>query len=577
MSNPAVSNAPLAAAAASDMGLRRENNEDRFLCDAARGLFVVIDGVGGHAAGETAADTAVRMIHTRLERETGSPAERVREAIALANNEIHRLASADQELHGMACVLTVALVRDGWLTIGHVGDSRLYEIRDGVVRKLTHDHSPVGEREDRGELDELEAMRHPRRNEIFRDVGSEPHGPDDEGFIEIIEQPFAPDSALVLCSDGLSDLVTAGTIGALAYRHADRPERAVERLISAANDAGGKDNITVVFAEGPEFATAASAFTSAAWQPPAGGVTSTAVAGSHASPKARAATSAAHIAWVVGTLIAGIVVGVGLAYSAFTWMDGVPDKVLALNRPPAWSRVWSVGPDADADASTIQAAMALAKPGDVIQVAPGLYQGPLTVHAGIELVSRVRHEALIVPAPSTPPGSTGVLLRQRARISGFKISGSPTDRSVRFDIGVQVEGDGAEVDDLDISDTQKSAVVFAARASAVLRSSRLSGNSGSAVVVDGGAKPRLYHNVIAFNGVDAQDKPPANLPAIPAVLVREGGVPLLVGNIIARNAVDVVHGLAAAQLAEVERENIIGVPQTPATRPGTRRPDRRPQ
>jgi PPM family protein phosphatase len=577
MSNPAAVNAPLRAAAASDMGLRRENNEDRFLCDPARGLFVVIDGVGGHAAGETAAETAVRMIHTRLERETGSPAERVREAIALANNEIHRLASANEELHGMACVLTVALVRDGWLTVGHVGDSRLYEIRDGAVRKLTHDHSPVGEREDRGELDELEAMRHPRRNEIYRDVGTEPHRPDDEGFIEIIEQPFAPDSALLLCSDGLSDLVTAGTIGALTYRHADRPERAVERLISAANDAGGKDNITVVFALGPQFASAASAFTSAAALPQAGSTGPSIAAGSRGHAKPHSSTSAAHIAWILGTLIVGIVGGVGLAYAAFAWIDGVPDKVLVLAPPPAWSRVWSVGPEVNADATTIQAAIALARPGDVIKVAPGLYEGPLKVPAGVALVSRVRHEALIVPAPSTPPGTTGVLLHGGARISGFKIASAPADRSVRFEVGVHVEGEGAEVDDLDIGDTVKSAVLFAARTSAVLRSSRLSGNVGSAVVVEGSAKPRLYNNVISFNGVDAQDKPTPNLPAVPAVLVREGGVPLLVGNIIAKNAADVVHGLTPAQLVDVERENIIGVPQTPAARPGARRPERRPQ
>ena len=85
----------------------------------------------------------------------------------------------------MACVLTVAVVDGGQATIGHVGDSRLYLLRRGEIKKITRDHSPVGSREDAGEISEAEAMSHPRRNEIFRDVGSAPHEPDEEGFIDI--------------------------------------------------------------------------------------------------------------------------------------------------------------------------------------------------------------------------------------------------------------------------------------------------------------------------------------------------------------------------------------------------------
>src|SRR5215475_13478858 len=105
----------------------------------------------------------------------------------------------------MAYLLTVRLVDNGSVVVGHVGDSRLYEIRRGEIRKITHDHSPVGEREDSRELSEAEAMRHPRRNEVYRDVGSEEHEPGDEGFIEVVRLPFESDAALLLCSDGLSD------------------------------------------------------------------------------------------------------------------------------------------------------------------------------------------------------------------------------------------------------------------------------------------------------------------------------------------------------------------------------------
>ena len=130
------------------------------------------------------------MLRERLERETGPVRERVREAIAVANNEIHRLASTRPEWDGMACVLTVAVVKDGTATIGHVGDTRLYRVRDGHIEKITRDHSPVGEREDAHEISELDAMRHPRRNEVYRDVGSEPHAPDDPEFVELHEIRF---------------------------------------------------------------------------------------------------------------------------------------------------------------------------------------------------------------------------------------------------------------------------------------------------------------------------------------------------------------------------------------------------
>jgi serine/threonine protein phosphatase PrpC len=133
-----------------DAGKKRENNEDRFHADPDRGIFFVIDGVGGQAAGEKAADTAYNLLRARLERPTGEPADRVREAITIANNEIFRLSQTHEAWRGMACVLTVAVLENGQLTIGQVGDSRLYIIEPGEIRKVTHDHSPVGEREDRG-------------------------------------------------------------------------------------------------------------------------------------------------------------------------------------------------------------------------------------------------------------------------------------------------------------------------------------------------------------------------------------------------------------------------------------------
>src|SRR3954464_10903593 len=190
----------LRAAARTHPGRVRLNNEDVPVVDATRGVFGVIDGIGGHASGEVAAATAKDVILQRLARTAGTPAERVREAIALANNEIYRRAGDSADLSGMACVITLAIVADGLLTIGHVGDSRLYKVRPEGLRKLTRDHSPVGEREDAGELSEVDAMQHPRRHEVFRDVGTTYRDKDEREFVDIVEEPLEGDAAILLCS-----------------------------------------------------------------------------------------------------------------------------------------------------------------------------------------------------------------------------------------------------------------------------------------------------------------------------------------------------------------------------------------
>ena len=115
--------------------------------------------------------------------------------------------------------------RDGRAIVGHVGDTRLYKLRRGRIEKVTRDHSPVGEREDAREISELEAMQHPRRNEVYRDVGSEPHEPADPDFIDVQEIPFEPDAALLLCSDGLTDLVDSASINQIVRRLAGQPQR----------------------------------------------------------------------------------------------------------------------------------------------------------------------------------------------------------------------------------------------------------------------------------------------------------------------------------------------------------------
>lgn len=238
---------------ATDTGPRRGANEDRVYADDAAGIFLVVDGLGGHAAGDLAAQTAVDVIVSTLKPENGNLEQQVREAITAANNEIFRHSQADPECAGMACVLTLAAAHDDKVTVGHVGDTRLYLIWNGTVRKLTSDHSFVGEQEDQGELTEADAMTHPRRNEVFRDVGSHERTATDEDFIEVKSFPFHPAAALLLCSDGLSDTLTSAEIGAIVETYNGDPAQVAHSLIHAANERGGTDNVSAIFVAGPEF------------------------------------------------------------------------------------------------------------------------------------------------------------------------------------------------------------------------------------------------------------------------------------------------------------------------------------
>lgn len=242
---------------ASDSGRVRELNEDRSFVDDERGVYLVVDGVGGHAGGDLAAEIALTTIAAELA--DGPDVElRIRRAITAANNEICRKAASDETLRGMGCVLTLAVLRGGRMTVGHVGDSRLYLIWNGGLRKLTSDHSPVGEREDRGELSEEEAMLHPRRHEVFRDLGSHMRDVEDDDFIEVREFPFKPDAAVLLCSDGLTDMLTSPEILAIVERYDGDAQQTARQLVEAANEAGGLDNITAVFVAGSEFLGAGS-------------------------------------------------------------------------------------------------------------------------------------------------------------------------------------------------------------------------------------------------------------------------------------------------------------------------------
>jgi serine/threonine protein phosphatase PrpC len=513
----------IAAAGATDAGLQREVNEDRFYVDEARGLFLVIDGVGGQAAGGKAADVALCMLRERLERETGPVRERVREAIAVANNEIHRLASTRPEWDGMACVLTVAVVKDGTATIGHVGDTRLYKLRDGRIEKVTRDHSPVGEREDAQELSELDAMRHPRRNEVYRDVGSEPHAPDDPEFVEVHEIRVDPGDGLLLCSDGLTDLVESAAILRVVDQHAGKPHAVVRALIDAANAAGGKDNVTAVYVE-----KAAE---------------SAAVLLKHTPPRTRGVILGIVI--LLALLLTGYVVYRTGYVPSVDWPTAV---AISLN-----PQTQTVRPG-----ESIAAAVTRAQPGTQIVVEPGEYRERVTLTRNIRLVSREPRGATIrLPATTSdmrPEPAVVATGSASGSLVGFRIVG---DAQTPLGIGILVEGSGVSLVNVEVSGASTAAVSFARDSAGELMSSDIHDNPGSGLSIRAGARPRITHNVFNRNGLSQ------NTTA--AFTVEQGAVPFLQQNVFLGIRPDVFTTFDQAARLRLEHDNWFMVPRT--TRP----------
>jgi PPM family protein phosphatase len=232
-------------------GMRRKENEDTYTCrqlwSPDKALLVVVDGVGGYAGGKRAAAIARESIDQYMETPKGDTLTMLREAVIFANNRIVEERALDPRFSEMCCVLTAAVAdaTEGAVYFVHVGDTRMYRYRKGVLQKLTKDHSFVGLREDAGEITEREAMTHPQRNQILREVGSAIHRIDDEDFMQYGKEELLPGDGLLLCSDGLTDMVTAKQIAEILATSAALNTK-VNNIIALANDAGGHDNITVV-------------------------------------------------------------------------------------------------------------------------------------------------------------------------------------------------------------------------------------------------------------------------------------------------------------------------------------------
>ncbi len=246
----------LHAAGQTDVGRVRANNEDAFCLLPEQGLLAVADGMGGHASGEVASKMSMDLIRGYFaDAGTGPPPQvgaydedrseltnRLGSAVRLANMAVFEASGSNAQWQGMGTTVVAALIRKNKLSIAHVGDSRLYLVRYGNIEQLTDDHSVVAEQVKRDLITREEANRSEIKNILTRALGTEA-----EVEVDLEEMTLLADDVLVLCSDGLSNMVSDDDILTVVLSTGD-PALACQTLVKLANENGGRDNITVVVA-----------------------------------------------------------------------------------------------------------------------------------------------------------------------------------------------------------------------------------------------------------------------------------------------------------------------------------------
>jgi protein phosphatase len=247
-------NAALEMVARSDPGMVRSNNEDSVMTNAACGLAVLADGMGGYNAGEVASGMATALLGTGLEKAFVARAPDARDVsgkpwvhialeteIARANGAIYQAAQSQPQYAGMGTTLVVSVFHDNKLTVAHIGDSRLYRLRGETFEQITRDHSLLQEQIDSGMLTRDQARHSQNKNLVTRAVGI-----DAEVLPEIRDYAVLPGDIYLLCSDGLNDMVDDDEIGMALSMLSANLELCATQLIQMANDNGGRDNVSVI-------------------------------------------------------------------------------------------------------------------------------------------------------------------------------------------------------------------------------------------------------------------------------------------------------------------------------------------
>jgi serine/threonine protein phosphatase PrpC len=237
----------LTFAGKSDIGLKRQNNEDASIARPELGFFSVADGMGGAAAGEIASriyvDTALEVFSAPEEGSEEETFERVKRAFSLSNERILEHAEEHEARKGMACTAELIAFAHESFVVGHLGDSRTYRLRNGRLRRLTRDHSLVQDQIEHGLISEKEAKKNPYRNVILRAVGAE-----ETVALDTIKGKIERNDVFLICTDGLTNMVNDSLIQEVLTLGIPLDQKA-ERLIDLAKEAGGEDNITVVLIE----------------------------------------------------------------------------------------------------------------------------------------------------------------------------------------------------------------------------------------------------------------------------------------------------------------------------------------
>jgi protein phosphatase len=239
-----------------DVGRKRKLNEDSYLVDPETHLYAVCDGMGGHNAGEVASKMAIESISAFIEKShrekeitwpygldvnLSFDGNRLKTAIKLANKKVYKAADNREEYTGMGTTAVAALVSGNVMTVGSAGDSRCYLVRDGKLSQLTRDDSWVSAAWAEGILSAQEIEKHPLRNVITKAVGAK-----DTIDLDIVEHHFQNGDLAILCSDGLHSMISDEEIQKVLTPMPGSLTEAAQRLIDAANEAGGKDNVSVV-------------------------------------------------------------------------------------------------------------------------------------------------------------------------------------------------------------------------------------------------------------------------------------------------------------------------------------------
>ena len=247
----------LATALLTDMGRVRTNNEDAVAEDGDIGLLILADGMGGYNAGEIASGITIATVLDTARREwktlpkgstdasTGFSHEALmlRNAVETAHTTIYHVGQSQPQCAGMGTTVVTCLFHDDRLSIAYVGDSRLYRLREGRFEQITRDHSLLEELVARGHYTREEAMKLVRKNIVTRALGVEP-----EVTVDLIEETTEIGDIILICSDGLTDMLDDETIRLTLTKFADNLPQAVKALVEAANERGGKDNVSVVLA-----------------------------------------------------------------------------------------------------------------------------------------------------------------------------------------------------------------------------------------------------------------------------------------------------------------------------------------